>query len=91
MMRISRRLSDGILPHFAFSLLRIFAVDFFGLTRWNPITMLKSGEFAYIRLVGPVPRPAFCFDGVLKTVTTCRLMAATALAMSGRKEAKAGK
>ena len=42
MVRISRRRSDGILPHFAFSLLRVFAVDFFGLTRWNPITMLKS-------------------------------------------------
>ena len=45
MMRISQsRRSDGILPYFAFSLLRVFAVNFFGLTRWNPITMLKPDD-----------------------------------------------
>ncbi len=48
MMRISRRLSNAIHPHFAFSRFRVFAVDFFGLTRWNPITMLKSRLSSFI-------------------------------------------
>ena len=56
-MRISRQLSGGIPPHFAFSLLRDFAVDFFGLTRWNPITVLKSGFFQQ-NWWELVPRPA---------------------------------
>ena len=45
--RISPRPGDAIVPHFRFSLLRVFAINFCGLTRWDPITMLKSGVGDY--------------------------------------------